>query len=162
VHTTLSSASTQGIVGRTPAVPSGWEPSGEVTLRPFGQQESLASGMARELDANTNFRDDFGTRCPEGTTIAAALDEATQLTNEAARARAWANYLDERSGQAWQRALTLTGKFKKDFDRSCEYDTNIALRHPQSVAFYGVRVESAQRASVTRRYNRAAKKNNPA
>ncbi len=136
-------------------------PSGEVTLRPVGSQADLAPSMARELDANGTFRDDFGKRCPEGTTIAAALDEAAQLTHEAARAQAWADHLHERGARAWQHALTLTGQFKKDFDRACEHDANIALRYPQTVAFYGVRAESAQRAGVTRRKNRAAKKNEP-
>ena len=156
-----TSGAVPGVTGRTPEVPVVHGVAVDVTLHPLAGQVLVAIDFAQELGA-PSYRDDFSARAPEAAPLAAALIAAKALSDESARADAWAKYLKERRDQAWQHALKLSGQFKPHFDHAVENVPGLAIRYTKGEAFLGARAEVAARGAVTRRKNRASKKSNPA
>lgn len=149
------------IAGRTPAVP-GNAPSAEgVRLRPTDEQVRAAPGVVRELENEKSYRDDFGKRAPDASAVSAALSRARTLSDETARAEAWHTYLKNETQVAWQQALELTNKLQEHFEVADRADPGVALRFPETKAFYEVRARIAERAVASRKRNRSAKKNTP-
>ncbi len=147
--------------GLTPMVP-GNTPSAEgVRLRPTDEQVRAAPGMVRELESETTYREDFGKRVPEPSAIAAAVARARALSDESARAEAWHAHLKNETQIAWQQALELTNKLQEQFEVADAADPGVALRFPETKAFYEVRARIAERAVASRKRNRTAKKNTP-
>lgn len=149
------------IAGRTPSVPGNAHSAEGVRLRPTEDQVRAAPGMVRELVNEASYRDDFGKRAPEATTVSAALSRARTLSDETARAEAWHTYLKNETQVAWQQALELTNKLQEHFEVADRADPGVALRFPETKAFYEVRARIAERAVASRKRNRSAKKNTP-
>lgn len=146
--------------GRTPAIPVIYQSPMEITLRPTEAQEKASEGVSEEIGRSSTFEDDFGKHAPSGAVVASAFGDATRWSEEAKRAAEWSKFCEAQAERAWQVALSVAGQFKSHFDHASAHDPNIALRYPKTAGFYAVRSEVAVRAAVTRRKNRAAKKNN--
>lgn len=147
-------------VGRTPTIPVIYQSPMEITLRPTEAQEKAGEGVSEEIGQSPTFGDDFGKHAPTAAVVASAFSDAMRWSEEAKRSEEWAKFCKVQSDRTWQVALGVAGQFKSHFDHAREHDPNIALRYPKTARFYGVREDAAARAAVTRKKNRAAKKNN--
>ncbi|MFO0602350.1 MAG: hypothetical protein U0324_04200 [Polyangiales bacterium] len=150
-----NSTATTDVIGRTPMVPKEPVSTEAVTRRPVEGQATEAGGVAGELADHAKYRADFGVYAPDPEQLAASLKRAQGLTEEAARANAWAAHVTAQRDLAWDDALARMDQLAEPFALADAKNATVAQRYPRTRAFYGVRGEIAARAAATRKKNRA-------
>ena len=120
--------------------------------KPTAQQASSTGAVATEVGGSTTFEDDFGKKAPK---LGTSFKTAAAWKAESERARLWADYSEDMSHLAHDKALSDHENFKTDYAAGLRHDPSIAVRYPVLTSFTTARSLASRRGAVTRKKNLA-------